>query len=68
MSIGNLVEIVSYHLVETCQHIHTYIASSRDMCYHMYIHIEITVCARTHVLHAKYWLGKWTLLRQLYPY
>ena len=41
MSIGNLVEIVSYHLVETCQHIHTYIASSRDMCYHMYIHIEI---------------------------
>ena len=20
---------------------HTYIASSRDMCYHMYIHIEI---------------------------
>ena len=41
MSIGNLVEIVSYHLVETCQHMHTYIASRRDMCYHMYIHIEI---------------------------
>ena len=46
MIIRKLVEIVSYNLVETCQHMHTYIASSRDMCYHMYIHIEITV---THI-------------------
>ena len=46
MIIRKLVEIVSYNLVETCQHMHTYIASRRDMCYHMYIHIEITV---THI-------------------
>ena len=36
-----LVEIFSKHLVETCHHMHTYIASSRDMCYHMCIHFEI---------------------------
>ena len=30
-------------LVETCHHMHTYIASSRDMCYHMYIHFEIHI-------------------------
>ena len=30
-------------LVETCHHMHTYIASSRDMCYHMCIHFEIHI-------------------------
>jgi len=28
-------------LVETCHHMHTYIASRRDMCYHICIHFEI---------------------------
>ena len=31
------------NLVETCHHMHTYIASRRDMCYHMYIHFEIHI-------------------------
>ena len=41
----NLVEICTSHLDEICHHIHTRVASSRDMCYHMYIHIEITARA-----------------------
>ena len=36
-----LVEILSMDLVETCHHMHTHIASRRDICYHMYIHFEI---------------------------
>ena len=38
-----LVEIYTSHLDETCHHMHTYIASRRDMCYHMYIHFEIHI-------------------------
>ena len=47
MIIRKLVEIYTHSSSrDVSSYAHTYIASRRDMCYHMYIHIEITV---THI-------------------
>ena len=64
----NLVEIYTFSSRRDLSAYTHILASSRDMCYHMYIHIEITVCARTYVTHARNWLGRRGVPRYIYSF